>query len=175
MQKIPTLFQRDPATNMRTLTHDIHPDCQWVLNGEGRATRKLDGTCAMIRDGQLYKRREVKKGKPEPEGFELVAEDANTGKRVGWIAVGDGPEDKYFREAMDGGFNDGTFELVGPKVQGNPEGFTVHTLVAHGAYDIPGVPRDYDGLAEFLSTFPHEGIVWHHPDGRMAKIKCRDF
>ena len=22
---------------------------------------------------------------------------------------------------------------------------------------------------------PIEGIVWHHPDGRMAKIKARDF
>ena len=33
----------------------------------------------------------------------------------------------------------------------------------------------YEGQGDFLADFPHEGIVWHHPDGWMAKIKCRDF
>lgn len=35
--------------------------------------------------------------------------------------------------------------------------------------------RDYEALKEFMNTFPHEGIVWHHPDGRMVKIKRKDF
>ena len=30
-------------------------------------------------------------------------------------------------------------------------------------------------LATYLRDYPHEGIVWHHPDGRRAKIKRRDF
>ncbi len=151
MQKIPTIFQRDPATNMRTLTREVHPDCQWVLDGEGTPTRKLDGTCAMIRNGQLYKRREIKPGKPIPDGFELVEEDTVTGKRVGWIAVGDGADDKWFREAMRAHLPDGTYELVGPKVQGNPEGYDDHTLVRHGAIHIPDTSMSYDHLTKFLS------------------------
>lgn len=35
--------------------------------------------------------------------------------------------------------------------------------------------RDYDGLAAYLAALPYEGIVWWHPDRRMAKIKRRDF
>lgn len=37
------------------------------------------------------------------------------------------------------------------------------------------VPRDFDGLMTWLLAHPEfEGIVWHHPDGRMAKLKHRD-
>lgn len=32
---------------------------EWVIAGEGRATRKLDGTCCMMRGGKLYRRFEV--------------------------------------------------------------------------------------------------------------------
>ena len=45
----------------------------------------------------------------------------------------------------------------------------------HGAEEPPDVPRDYAGLAAWLRACPWEGIVWHHPDGRMAKLKRRDF
>jgi hypothetical protein len=38
------------------------------------------------------------------------------------------------------------------------------------------VPRDLDGLRGWLLAHPqYEGIVWHHPDGRRAKLKHRDF
>jgi len=30
-------------------------------------------------------------------------------------------------------------------------------------------------LGQFFKERNIEGIVWHHPDGRMAKIKARDF
>ena len=38
------------------------------------------------------------------------------------------------------------------------------------------VPRDLAGLRAWLLAHPKfEGIVWHHPDGRRAKLKYRDF
>jgi hypothetical protein len=43
------------------------------------------------------------------------------------------------------------------------------------AEELVAVPRDFDGLARYLDGLGHEGIVWHHPDGRMAKLKVRDF
>jgi hypothetical protein len=33
----------------------------------------------------------------------------------------------------------------------------------------------FDELRDYLSEGSIEGIVFHHNDGRMAKIKCRDF
>jgi len=37
------------------------------------------------------------------------------------------------------------------------------------------VPRTFDGIRGFLETMDIEGLVFHHPDGRMAKIKKRDY
>lgn len=178
MQKIPTLFLRDPDVNFRYVWCETHPDCQWVIDGEGAPTRKLDGTCVLLRGDRVFKRREVKRGKPEPDGFELVETDAATGKSVGWVEVGDGPDDKWHREAvsnMIGLIEDGTYELCGPKVQGNPEGYPVHTLVRHGAIGLDDVPRSFRALSGWLHDRLYEGVVWHHPDGRMAKIKKKDF
>lgn len=33
----------------------------------------------------------------------------------------------------------------------------------------------HDELRGYLLMHTFEGIVWHHPDGRMAKLKRRDF
>lgn len=177
MRKIPTMFKRDPATNLRHVMNEVTPGCEWVLAGEGRPTQKFDGTCVMIHDGEMFKRREVKAGKPVPEGFDLVEMDPNTGKSVGWVSVGDGSDDKYHRESIalaDGLPPDGTYELIGPKVQGNPENVPDHMLVKHGAFDVDA-PRTFANLAGWLHANAYEGVVFHHEDGRMAKIKTRDF
>lgn len=187
MKKIPTLFVRDPE-NRKTVLDEITPGCEWVINGEGKATRKFDGTCVMIRDGKLYKRHEIKAGKATPPEFELADHDENTGKSQGWLPVGDGAEDQYHREAFalgrepgtGGPLPNGTYELVGPKIQGNPEGWRMHYLVNHEtATSFPEFcgepPRTIEGIRAWLLCHAFEGIVWHHPDGRMAKIKKRDF
>lgn len=177
MRKIPTLFKRDPATNLRYVRDEPHRDCLWVLAGEGVATRKYDGTCCLVRDGRLFRRHELKPNKTAPANFEPVQVDELTGKTVGWVPVGDGPEDRWHREAFHGDERDGTYELLGPKIQGNPEQIHVHTLLPHRlAQELLYVPRDFAGLRDYLTgAFPYEGVVWRHPDGRMAKLKKRDF
>lgn len=176
MQKIPTMFERDWNGDRSRVVNTIHPGCEWVAAGEGVATRKIDGACCMIRSGALYKRRELREGDVAPGNFELVGHDEETKKSVGWVPVGDGPEDKWFREAHVPGLADGTYELVGPKVQGNPERYAAHTLVSHQATgEFEDAPRDFDGLRSWMEDRDIEGIVFHHPDGRMAKIKLRDF
>ena len=175
MKKIPTIFKRNPE-KMSELLDEPHPDCDWVFAGEGKATRKYDGTCCMVRDGKLYKRREVKKGKPEPEGFELAEHDQNTGKKVGWMVATD--EDKWHAEAWAScdAKKEGTYELLGPKIQGNPEDAPLHTLFAHADADVyERVPIDIDGIRIWMESKNIEGLVWHHPDGRMAKIKKKDL
>jgi len=177
MEKIPTLFIRDETSQRKHVRREVNPPCAWVLAGEGVATRKFDGTCVLVRDAKLYKRREIKPGKTAPPDFEEANLDLLTGKRMGWVPVGTGPEDALHREAWatGGPRPDGTYELVGPKVNGNPEGEHTHVLVPHGDEILNDAPRDFDGLRDWLLACDYEGIVWHHPDGRRAKLKKRDF
>lgn len=176
MKKTPTIFVRDMSKQPALVTPEWKAGCEWVRDGEGAATLKLDGTCCMVRDGKLYKRRELKAGQPAPADFEKADFDDETGKTVGWVPVGDGPDDKYHREAFgSGGFSDGTFELMGPKIQGNKRNLSAHLLIRHGSELIEENPRSFDELRAFLDRNQIEGIVWHHPDGRMAKIKRKDF
>lgn len=177
MKKIISLFQRNYDGN-RLVRDEIVPGAEWVQAGEGLATRKWDGTCCLLRGGRLYKRYDAKKGKTPPPGFEPAQEpDPVTGHHPGWLPVGDGPEDEWFRAglAMSMPHEDGTYELCGPKVNGNPECFTDHCLIRHGAHEVYDAPRDFAGLRAFFATAGIEGIVWHHPDGRMVKIKAKDF
>ena len=178
MQKIPTLFERDWNDPKRRVTPIVNPACQWVANGEGWPYRKIDGTSCLIRDNGLYKRRELKPGDVAPVDFEFVEADGETGKHIGWVPVGRGAEDRWHREAFSaqGTWADGTYELVGPKIQGNPEHYIAHELVGHKSLAFPAdVPRDFEFLRRWLDGCGLEGIVWWHPDGRKAKIKCRDF
>lgn len=181
MRKIPTLFRRNPD-DMRHVTREVHPDCKWVIDGEGIATRKYDGTCVMLdEDGDWWARREVKPRKTPPPNFQPVMTDEITGKTVGWEPIGQSAFAKFHTQALDarlteqGRYHVGTYELCGPKVNGNPERFDRHLLIRHDDAERFSAPRDFDGLALYLADFDGEGIVWHHPDGRMAKLKRRDF
>lgn len=181
MQKIISLFRRNYDGD-RLVRDEVTPGAEWVLAGEGVATRKWDGTCCKIEKGGLYKRYDAKKGKTPPAGF-IPAQDPDpvTGHWPGWLLVGMGSEDKYFRQAIEGygelaaEFEDGTYELVGPKINGNSEGFESHQLIRHGIHIIEDLPRTFEHIQGYLSVAAIEGIVWHHPDGRMVKIKAKDF
>lgn len=176
MRKIISLFQRNYDGD-RLVRDEITPGAEWVVNGEGIATRKLDGTCCLLKDGKLYKRYDAKHGKKPPIEFVPAQDvpDSRTGHWPGWLPVGNGPEDKWHREAFDLDMQDGTYELCGPKINGNPEGYPLHTLVRHGQTLLNLCPRNWQGLQTYFKYIDIEGIVWHHPDGSMVKIKAKDF
>jgi len=186
MRKIISLFQRNYEGD-RLVRDEIVPGAEWVPAGEGVPTRKWDGVCAAVRAGKLFKRYELKNGRKPPAGFEPAQErDPITGDVPGWVPVGEGPEDKWFREALDNvaadPIPDGTYELCGPKTGGgahdgaNPEQFDSHVLVPHGMDILASdTPRTFEALRKYFEVCDIEGIVWHHPDGRMVKIKKKDF
>lgn len=178
MKKIISLFKRDYEGN-RQVVNEVLPGAEWVTNGEGVATVKIDGTSVLVRDGKLFKRYDAKQGKQPPANFEPAQEpDPITGHWPGWVPVGDEPDSKYHRAAFELYENlaNGTYELIGEKIQGNPYGLVGQKLVRHGEWLFESdPPRTFDELKKWFESNVVEGIVWHHPSGDMVKIKRRDF
>jgi uncharacterized protein DUF5565 len=193
LKKIISLFQRNYSGD-KLVRDEIVPGAEWVQAGEGLATEKFDGTACLIKGGQLFKRYDAKQvptqspqpgqsvpklkaPKAPPPGFVPTQEpDPITGHWPGWVPVGDGPEDQWYRDAWVAATRtDGTAELCGPKFQSNPYALSAHVFRYHGSVVLHDAPRDFDGIKTYLAEHSIEGIVWHHADGRMVKIKARDF
>lgn len=60
MKKMPTLFARDFSGDTAIARDVVTPGCEWVLAGEGTASRKRDGTAILVRESRLYKRYDAK-------------------------------------------------------------------------------------------------------------------
>ncbi len=182
MQKILTLYRHD-YDNGGLVRDEVEEGARWVPAGQGQASIKHDGTCCLVTSGRLYKRFHCREGRALPDGFlqvQRVDQKDHRGKRViklyGWLPVSDTPGDVYHREAWENctDLPAGTYELIGPRIQGNPYGLAKHILVRHGLCRI-SAPTSYNGLRAFLMKHKIEGIVFRHEDGRMTKIKRRDF
>lgn len=188
MKKIKTLFEkRYDGKKYLGVVPNVSKGCEWVIDGEGVATIKYDGTCTMIKDGKLYRRYDAKHGKKPPIGAIPCCEpDPITGHWPHWLEVNiENPkgDEKYFIEGINNSFGgnianaeNGTYELCGPKINGNHEKLDNHIFIKHGQ-DVVDCPRDYEGLKEFLKTHYIEGIVFHRMNAidDMCKIKRRDF
>lgn len=194
MQKLISLFQRNYDGD-RLVRDEVTPDAEWVINSEGIATRKWDGLAVMHRDGQWFKRYDAKAftidgnikrnyNRKPPEGFEPTQDpDPITGHWPGWVPCKVGhPADKLLLDTANtfgpGRWDNGTYELFGPKIGtrggANPERVKDHYLLKHGDIVLKP-PRTFDDLKAWFKDQDIEGIVWHHPDGRMVKIKKKDF
>jgi hypothetical protein len=179
MKKITTLYKKDPNDLSRVI-NEINPGNEWVINREGIPTRKYDGTAAAIIDGELYKRYDVKKGKQVPaNAIPCQDPDEKTGHWPHWVKCERGNSaDKWYFEAFDLMIikRDGTYELCGPKIQGNPEKLHNHLLLRHGVDKLQLNNFSFEGLKAYFSIAEIEGIVFHHKnDGRMCKIRKSDF
>lgn len=204
MKKISTLFEKDPQDLSRVIDV-INPENKWVIHGQGIPTRKFDGACCAIMGGEIYKRYDckidIKTGEYKrciPEGAIPCQEpDFITGHHPHWVKCNkNNPADKYFLEGFERlmretiitynfdpykpNILDGTYELCGEKINGNPEMIEGHKLIKHGLEILNILDFSYRGLREYLSNpkIDIEGIVFYHEDkedGRMCKIRKSDF
>ncbi len=183
MEKIPTVFDRGPDFKV---IDQVREGCEWVFEGQGAATEKLDGTNVRltVRAGRLVrleKRRNPSKLQKQQgiiDGWYVDADEHDRQDRWIWEAA---------RRTDLSGWPDGehSCEALGPKIQGNPLGLEAHLCVPFNmevpTYEV--ARRSFTGLREFLARMDSryapghlaEGLVFHHPDGRRAKIKRRDF
>lgn len=186
MKKMPCVFVRQfVGGRVATITEEVSPGCEWVLAGDGVATRKWDGTAVLVSSGVVFARYDAKRGKqPPPGAIPCIPEpDPVTGHWPHWVEA-NRAQDCWIREAhanaiRDAGaaLSDGTYEAVGPNIGGNADGLPAHTLVRHGdtVVALPSEERAFASLRARLECTPWEGIVFHHEDGRMAKIRRDDF
>jgi hypothetical protein len=179
MIKMKTLFKKDP-NDLGRVIDEIDPENMWVFDEGVIATRKWDGTACMIKNGVLYKRYDAKKGKTPPLGSIPCQPkpDPITGHWPHWVACRrSDAADIYHCEAFDKfqHWYDGTYELCGPKINGNKEKLTEHILKPHGDVWINLSQINFQYIKNRLEEAEMEGFVFHHPDGRMCKIRRSDW
>lgn len=182
MKKIETIFER--GENFGVIPQP-RKGCEWVFAGEGIVTEKLDGTNIRLTVEKgvavyIEKRRNPSR-EEKAQGIEPGYIDADR----------DDPSDKHIFRAVDGtdltDWPNGLYEVeaVGPKIQGNPleldspmcYPFKFRPII------LPDMKREFQSIKDYVLSLesqfspghPAEGIVFHHPDGRMAKIKRKDF
>ena len=182
MPKLQSPFVRKNIDGNFIVTPEIDPDYRWVFEDKGvTCQEKLDGasTSIVIEDGQ-------------------IKHIFNRNNRVGFFdnnPIVDAVRNSSFKGYCN--FTDGQYfgESIGTDIQGNkykldkPLWLPFNTYFKeHLAYRTWGkYPKDYetrsnwmkDGLLSLFGmvyhngdkTYPCEGIVFHHPDGRMAKLR----
>lgn len=185
MKKIPTLFRREFENGKVTgITDEVYPGMEWVLEGEGEATYKWDGSCCAMIEGTFYKRFDAKPGRKIPKGAIPCCEaDPVTGHHPHWVPVDfQSKADKWLVEAINNYMrfyekapSDGTYEAVGPHFQGNPHGFAEDRLTRHGTLRIYDLQRSFKGIRDWLEHNGVEGIVFWRDGEPMCKIKRKDF
>ena len=201
MQKIPLLFKTDEQR--KYAIPEVNPVATWVFTEPTIAHRKYDGT-AMRFDGEAWwSRRQVKNYSNgiRAIGFEMVEHDPITDKAFGWELVARSPFHAFWKEAREyppldcdifddrnGEYETGTYELLGPKINANPENLSKHRLMPHNRAqqlgDIQALELDlvqdpalaYAELKRVLFYLPVEGVVFkNRTQTKFAKLRRKDF
>jgi hypothetical protein len=184
MKKMPSLYPRNFKNKGYGYdASQVNTGVSWVFEGEAIATQKFDGTSCYVQNGILYKRYDHKKGaqKSLPTGSIACQPEADhkTGHWPHWIPVIKGaPEDWIHNEAweaVNGKLEDGTYELCGPRINGNPENLGTHQFLKHGSVVYDNFRFKLESIRKFLKENDIEGVVFHHPDGRMCKVTKEGF
>lgn len=206
MKKIPTLFERVYKNHkVVDVLPKVTAGMEWVLDGEGIATVKYDGSCCAVINGEFYKRYDAKNGKPVPGGAIKCQDEADpvTGHLPCWVKCDrNNPADKWFWSAYDnyresekievtnGGVASGKIsqmrEFVLPNmVDGTYEAIGKHfqgnpyginfDTLVRHGENIVNVERTFDGIKKFLSEIRIEGIVFWKDGEPKCKIKRSDF
>ena len=183
----------------RVVTSELNEEFKEYLKKgiEYIVTGKIDGTCCLIKDNSLKKRRDVKKGRNIPNTWVQTSINEQ-GVKVGFMDLDE--NDKYHLASLSNDkkkikivkqnenlslsienidiskINEKTVELIGPKVQSNLHGLNQNVIVPHGSIKLNNCPKSFD-LTELKNWFTSdkncdffEGIVVHFSNGKCFKV-----
>jgi hypothetical protein len=164
---------------------------------------KIDGTACMIKNGKPYCRFDAKlfkrkKGKiitftkeevisKLPSGAIPCQEpDEKSGHFPHWIPVLENdPSQKYIYEGflniLEENIIDGTYECIGPKLQGNPHGEEQHEWIPHTHKNLTVIlnlenRNPFNFFKEYFKLFQFEGLVaYNDKDEPIGKIRRSDY
>lgn len=195
MKKIPTILPKDPNDLGLVTDGKLLDDIKYFQ-------LKIDGTSTIIKDGNLYARYDVKliinkKGKKTYLTKEDVKEkipfgaipcqepDEKSGHWPHWVLVNNNPQFKYIIEAFNNLDDkvDGTYECIGPKIQGNPHNENEHIFIPHNhinlKYDIDFEKMNknpFEFFKNLFKDFHWEGLVAYNSNNEpIGKIRRSDF
>lgn len=192
MKKIPSVFMRKHKSSEADVNR-INPECQWVFDRSVPiiVTVKRDGTAMLRKDGQWYQRRVVKIDVGTdmsmlqlPDRFQPAQtmptydQENYRYEFPGWVPLAEQFRDYMLEAGVERIDEDGTYELCGPKINGNPERLEKHQLFKHGYEEIgisPLLERSAASFIEIVKLTRAEGIVIYSADDCMAKIRRREF
>lgn len=167
MKRPPCAFVRNEQTGLAT----IQPAVPWFAQGHGFATRKWDGIPYLIEWSDEHSAylayRGVTLDPDEPIPIKLKqTSDAGVVPVTGWISVGnaESPLFETITADIQAGrkFAPGTYELCGPGIKDNHEGFDQVGLIKHDLITYLRCPRVLDDLIMFMIQHPSEGLVWKY-------------
>lgn len=188
--KIQCPFVRNDKTGFYRVINKINPGYEWVFQDSGvLAVDKLHGTnvCCFFKDGTLISIDNRENRIAEKE-FIFSERGRNSYMFVMGIlnAIEKGWIPKDFSGRLYG-------ELVGPKINGNLHESDTYYFVpfdylkssCHWKSWVQNQhPKDFDSISEWFKELPSlfskrlfnknviaEGLVFYHPDGRMAKLR----
>jgi len=180
MPKLQSPFIRKEIGGQYIVTPEIDPEYKWVFEDDSvTCQEKLDGTNVSII---------IENGKVTRVYNRTNEQDILANNPV-MIAIRNSYEKGYCN------FTDGQYfgEAVGERIQGNPYKLKESIWLPFNTYFVKHLtyktwgkyPKTYEVISEWFKTglFPLfsaskgnkegfvEGVVFHHPDGRMAKLR----
>ena len=185
MKKIPTIFKREFRDDGTfTLLNELADGLDETYLKSCIATVKWDGTPVMYDGKAWYKRFDLKPGRTLPEGAIPCQEAADpvTKHFPHWVPVTDAPSDKHLIEAIrnyekwgSAQIAIGTYEAIGPHIQGNPYELNYNYLKYHGRDVMSDHSIEFTNLRSLLTETVIEGIVWWKDGKPVCKLKRTDF
>ena len=67
---------------------------------------------------------------------------------------------------------EGTYEAIGPHFRANPYGLEKDVIEKHGIRVLPDVPRNFEGIRDYLEKHNIEGIVFWKDGSRSARLSA---
>lgn len=169
------------------LSEETNSENDWVFTDPSTvAYRKLDGASAAIIDGKIYSRYMSRQRKNTPatvpvDGIPAQPNiDEATQTHPYWVPAEAKGQGKHHYNAFINQPNlpDGTYELIGPSINGNVEQAAVNTLVPHDAdHLLVELPTELsrESLKQLIMSKPWEGLVFRNSNDDMCKLRRVDF